>query len=105
MMMAPVVATLIDEEARACERGVAVSNQAALHRRKCAGGACGACCMLGEGIQQGGSEHVAGDAADRVEVEMHGSRALSLLVAPIGRVGFPGTCAHPKAIAFDENTP
>ena len=27
--------------------------------------------MLGEGVQQGGGEHVAGDAAERVEVDVH----------------------------------
>ncbi len=59
-------------EARAAEDPVIVGPDRAGDARvdrPDAGGHAGL--MLGEGVQQGGGEHVAGDAAERVEVDVH----------------------------------
>jgi hypothetical protein len=50
--------------------------------------------MLRERVQQGRGKHVAGDAACRVEVDVHGSRALSAAAIADGAGWVPrGWCA------------
>ena len=61
-----------DEEAAALQHAVVVRHQPAPDRRH--GGDSGehAGLKLGESVQQGGGEHVAGDAADGIELNVHG---------------------------------
>ncbi len=64
-----------DEEASPLQHAVVVRHQLAPHRRERGHRGAHAGLEIGKGVEQGGGEHVAGDTADGVELDVHGNGA------------------------------
>ncbi len=89
MVMVMVMVNLSDFESCAGKHVVAVPKQAALHRRECLRSGDSAFAQVGKSIQQGGDEHVAGDAANRVEVQVQQGGVLDPKCATMQRSPAP----------------